>query len=63
MFEARDPKNSMPPMPRVGPERRQGVERRKRAERRDMVRFEPAKQERRSGHDRRRATWDGTSSR
>lgn len=57
MFESRDPKNSIPPMPYLGPERRKGGERRKREDRREMIRFEPAKTDRRSGHDRRRGNW------
>lgn len=63
MFESREPKQRMPPMPRIGPERRTGNVRRKREDRRELIRFEPAKQERRSGQDRRRASWDRASSR
>lgn len=63
MFESREPKERMPPMPRVGPERRTGNVRRKRDERRELIRFEPAKFDRRSGHDRRRASWDTADSR
>ena len=47
----------------TGPERRKG-ERRKNTDRRDMMRFEPTKDPRRSGKDRRKTNgkddmWDG----
>ena len=61
MFESREPKDRMPPMPRTGPERRTGKVRRKREDRRELIRYEPEKQERRSGQDRRCASWDGVS--
>ena len=63
MFESREPKNQMPPMPRVGPERRRGVERRRHDERREMIRFEPGKAHRRSGKDRRSNAWAKDNSR
>lgn len=40
-------------------DRRCGEERRKQADRRDDIRFEPAKQDRRSGRDRRKALTGG----
>ncbi len=44
-----------------GPERRSGVERRKGDERREEIRWEPDKDDRRSGKDRRRhGGWDDT---
>lgn len=43
-----------------GPERRKGGDRRKGEARREEIRFEPGKEDRRSGKDRRRQTgWDG----
>ena len=42
----------------VGPERRKNVERRQSQDRREMIRFEPDKEDRRSGKDRRKqAAW------
>ena len=47
-----------------GPERRKNVERRKGEDRREMIRFEPDKDDRRSGKDRRKAaTWNTIASR
>lgn len=44
-----------------GPERRGGVDRRENNDRRDEIRFEPQREDRRSGKDRRkRGSWDGT---
>jgi len=44
-----------------GPERRKGTDRRKQGDRREEIRFEPAKEDRRSGKDRRRhGGWDDT---
>jgi hypothetical protein len=44
-----------------GPERRKGTDRRKQSDRREEIRFEPAKDDRRSGKDRRRhGGWDDT---
>lgn len=43
--------------PYAGPERRKG-ERRKNQDRRDMVRWEPDKEDRRSGKDRRKVNQD-----
>lgn len=43
-----------------GPERRKGGDRRQGETRREEIRFEPGKEDRRSGKDRRRQTgWDG----
>ncbi len=43
-----------------GPERRKGGDRRKGETRREEIRFEPGKDDRRSGKDRRKQTgWDG----
>lgn len=54
VFEIEDP-----PTPYRGPERRKGGDRRLGNDRREMVRFEPEKQDRRSGKDRRRQSgWD-----
>ena len=48
-----------PPEPYRGPERRKGGDRRQGHDRRDMIRFEPTKDDRRSGKDRRKRTgWD-----
>ena len=45
--------------PYRGPERRKGNERRQGHDRREMIRFEPDKDDRRSGKDRRKRTgWD-----
>lgn len=45
--------------PYKGPERRKGGDRRQVNDRRDMIRFEPEKDDRRSGKDRRKRTgWD-----
>ena len=52
-----------PRQPYRGPERRLGGERRKCADRRDMIRFEPGKDDRRSGKDRRRNQWDDAHAR
>ena len=42
-----------------GPERRKGQDRRQGSERREEIRFEPAKDDRRGGKDRRKQTgWD-----
>jgi len=38
----------------MGPERRKNVERRQNQDRREMIRFEPDKEDRRSGKDRRK---------
>ncbi|CAN5593770.1 hypothetical protein BH23PSE2_BH23PSE2_04060 [soil metagenome] len=47
--------------PHRGPERRGGVERRNGEERREEIRWEPQKEDRRSGKDRRRhGGWDDT---
>jgi hypothetical protein len=47
-----------------GPERRKNVERRTGSDRREMIRFEPDKEDRRSGKDRRKATqWTTIASR
>ena len=51
------------PQPYLGPERRRGGERRKGADRREMIRFEPGKDDRRSGKDRRRNQWDDAHAR
>jgi hypothetical protein len=49
------------PEPYRGPERRKGSDRRKTNDRREEIRFEPAKEDRRSGKDRRRRSgWDDT---
>lgn len=46
--------------PYVGPERRKGGDRRQNSSRREEFRFEPGKEDRRSGNDRRkRSGWDG----
>ncbi|MDQ3269917.1 MAG: hypothetical protein M3Q11_06995 [Pseudomonadota bacterium] len=46
--------------PYRGPERRKGGDRRKGDVRREEIRFEPGKEDRRSGKDRRKRTgWDG----
>jgi hypothetical protein len=51
-------------MPYNGPERRRGDDRRKSdSERRVDIRFEPAKDPRRSGQDRRKNGWDKSPSR
>lgn len=48
-----------PPEPYKGPERRKVADRRQGNERREMIRFEPDKDDRRSGKDRRkRSGWD-----
>jgi hypothetical protein len=48
-----------PEQPYKGPERRKGGDRRKVNDRREMIRFEPEKEDRRSGKDRRKRTgWD-----
>ncbi len=44
--------------PYTGPDRRK-EHRRKGGDRRSEVRFEPDKDDRRSGHDRRKGVWDG----
>jgi hypothetical protein len=47
------------PGPYKGPERRKGKDRRQGQERREEIRFEPAKDDRHSGKDRRKQTgWD-----
>ncbi|KGQ18662.1 hypothetical protein LF41_692 [Lysobacter dokdonensis DS-58] len=43
-----------------GPDRRKNAERRKTGDRREMIRFEPDKEDRRSGKDRRKAAAWGT---
>ena len=49
------------PGPYRGTERRRGNDRRKTSDRRDEIRFEPQKDDRRSGKDRRRhGGWDDT---
>jgi len=46
--------------PYRGPERRKGQDRRQANERREEIRFEPDKEDRRSGKDRRKHSgWDG----
>lgn len=48
-----------PEQPYKGPERRKGGDRRQVNDRREMIRFEPEKDDRRSGKDRRKRTgWD-----
>ncbi|WP_460757920.1 hypothetical protein [Lysobacter fragariae] len=48
-----------PRAPYTGPERRKGGDRRKQRDRREEIRFEPAKEDRRSGRDRRHHSgWD-----
>lgn len=48
-------------VPYRGPERRRGLDRRQGDERREEIRWEPQKEERRSGKDRRRhGGWDDT---
>jgi hypothetical protein len=48
-----------PPEPYRGPERRKGGDRRQGHDRREMIRFEPTKDDRRCGKDRRKRTgWD-----
>jgi len=45
-----------------GPERRKGQDRRKTSDRREEIRFEPQKEDRRSGKDRRKhGGWDDSS--
>ncbi|RZA22235.1 MAG: hypothetical protein EOP93_00715 [Lysobacteraceae bacterium] len=63
MFQSRDPKFSIPPMPYAGPERRKGNERRKRDDRREMIRFELAKADRRGGKERRSGNWGDAQAR
>jgi hypothetical protein len=47
------------PQPYKGRERRSGNDRRQQHDRREEIRFEPAKEDRRSGKDRRRRSgWD-----
>jgi hypothetical protein len=47
------------PQPYKGPERRSGSDRRQHNDRREEIRFEPGKEDRRSGKDRRkRSGWD-----
>lgn len=49
-----------PDAPYKGPESRKGEERRKVSDRREEIRFEPGKDDRRDGNDRRkRSVWDG----
>lgn len=51
-------------MPYLGPERRINVERRQGHDRREMIRFEPDKEDRRSGKDRRKqGGWGKAASR
>ena len=48
-----------PPEPYRGPERRKVADRREITDRREMIRFEPEKDDRRTGKDRRkRSGWD-----
>ena len=50
------------PQPYRGPERRKGQDRRKTSDRREEIRFEPQKEDRRSGKDRRKyGGWDDSS--
>ena len=50
------------PQPYRGPEHRKGQDRRKTSDRREEIRFEPQKEDRRSGKDRRKhGGWDDTS--
>ena len=46
-----------------GPNRRSGQERRRVPDRREEIRWEPDKDDRRSGQDRRRNVWDDKMSR
>jgi hypothetical protein len=47
------------PQPYRGPERRSGTDRRQSRDRREEIRFEPAKDDRRGGKDRRKlGGWD-----
>jgi len=53
-----------PQQPYRGPDRRKGMDRRKTSSRREEIRFEPQKDDRRSGKDRRgHGGWDGTLTR
>ena len=53
-----------PQQPYRGPNRRKGSDRRKTNDRRDEIRFEPQKDDRRSGKDRRKhGGWDDTLTR
>ncbi|ANB03260.1 hypothetical protein [Ectothiorhodospira sp. BSL-9] len=53
-----DPKTEAPSQPYIGPERRKGERRKSQQDRREMFRFEPEKDPRRSGKDRRKANQD-----
>ncbi|MCG5516096.1 MULTISPECIES: hypothetical protein [Ectothiorhodospira] len=53
-----DQKTAPPSKPYPGPERRKGERRKAQHDRREMFRFEPEKDPRRSGQDRRRANQD-----
>ena len=46
-----------------GPNRRSGQERRRVPDRREEIRWEPEKDDRRNGQDRRRNVWDDKTSR
>lgn len=53
--------DTKPPRPSVGVNRRKGVDRRTTSNRREEIRFEPNKDDRRSGKDRRKhGGWDDT---
>ena len=53
--------DSKPAQPYRGPEQRKGTDRRETSDRRDEIRFEPQKDDRRSGKDRRKhGGWDET---
>lgn len=60
MSDASSPGEPSAGEPYIGPERRKGVDRRQNVSRREQFRFEPGKEDRRSGNDRRkRGGWDG----
>ncbi len=56
--------DNSPVRPYPGPSRRKGVDRRQTSTRREEIRFEPSKEDRRSGKDRRKHDgWDDTLTR
>ncbi len=56
--------DNSPARSHLGPSRRKGVDRRKTSNRREEIRFEPSKEDRRSGKDRRKHLgWDDTLTR
>jgi len=58
-YESR-PGEASADQPYSGPERRKGGDRRQVSSRREEFRFEPGKEDRRSGNDRRKQSgWDG----